>query len=74
MCFGGSKSTKVPPPQQPTTFDYSGQNQSTDQRQAALYAQQGYTNRANFGADLTSGSPAPAATPAEAKPAMTGGI
>lgn len=73
MCFGGGGSTKPPPPQQPTRFDYSNQTGDSVQRQAAIMEGKGYTNRASFGADLTSGPQAPSASPATTVPATNGG-
>jgi hypothetical protein len=75
MCFS-SGSSKAPPQQQPTTFSYANQSQDTVARQAAVYESQGYTNRANYGADLTSGSPAISSTPEAAQSstsALSGG-
>jgi hypothetical protein len=74
MCFGGSGSTKPPPPQQPTRFDYSGQNQDSVQRQAATYEKLGYKNTANYGSELGGASAQPAApSPAAAVPAKPAG-
>jgi hypothetical protein len=74
MCFGGKSDTKPPAPQKPTTFDYSNQSGDSVARQAATYEAKGYENRANYGSDLTSGSPVAATPAAVPKPATTGGL
>jgi hypothetical protein len=72
VCFGGGGSTKPPPPQPPTTFDYSNQSGDSVQRQAAQYEKLGYTNTANYGSELGSGTqPQPSASPAATVPAAT---
>lgn len=71
MCFGSSKTPKTPPPQPPTTFDYSNQSQDTVSRQAATYESLGYTNTAKYGSELSGGaSSTPSPAPAAAVPAM----
>ena len=64
MCFS-SGSSKAPPPQQPTKFEYLPKGNDVA-RQAAGYEAAGYTNTAKtFGSELGTGTPAqPAAQPA----------
>lgn len=63
MCFS-SGSSKAPPPQQPTKFEYLPSGQSDVQRQAANMEAQGYTNTAKFGSELGSAPAQPQAQPA----------
>lgn len=56
MCMS-SGSSKPPPPQPPTRFEYLPSSQTSVQRQAADYAAAGYTNTAtsSYGSELGTG-------------------